>query len=69
MTDDLRQCRLLTQVYKARNRVTKDIVALKKIRVHSENFGVSFHVNSNCHCLCVNHGVYVALNILFSRWV
>lgn len=30
------------QVYKARNKVTKGIVALKKIRVHSENFGVSF---------------------------
>ena len=29
-----------TQVYKAKNKVTKDIVALKKIRVHSENFGV-----------------------------
>lgn len=28
------------QVYKARNKVTKDVVALKKIRVHSENYGV-----------------------------
>lgn len=28
------------QVYKARNKVTKDVVALKKIRVHSENFGL-----------------------------
>ncbi|CAM9164178.1 unnamed protein product [Ectocarpus fasciculatus] len=28
------------QVYKAKNKVTKDIVALKKIRVHSENFGL-----------------------------
>eukprot|EP00903_Cladosiphon_okamuranus_P008581 g8231.t1 len=28
------------QVYKARNKVTKGIVALKKIRVHSENFGL-----------------------------
>ncbi|CAM9431990.1 unnamed protein product [Ascophyllum nodosum] len=28
------------QVYKARNRVTKGVVALKKIRVHSENFGL-----------------------------
>lgn len=29
-------------MYKAKNKVTKDIVALKKIRVHSENFGVRF---------------------------
>ncbi|CAM9615602.1 unnamed protein product [Scytosiphon promiscuus] len=28
------------QVYKAKNRVTNGIVALKKIRVHSENFGL-----------------------------
>ncbi|CAM9231488.1 unnamed protein product [Pylaiella littoralis] len=28
------------QVYKAKNKVTKAIVALKKIRVHSENFGL-----------------------------
>lgn len=28
------------QVYKARNKITQGIVALKKIRVHSENFGL-----------------------------
>ncbi|CAN0168641.1 unnamed protein product, partial [Hapterophycus canaliculatus] len=39
------------QVYKAKNKVTNGIVALKKIRVHSENFGVreglrSFHMHA-----------------------
>ncbi len=49
-----------SQVYKAKNKVTKDIVALKKIRVHSENFGVSL---SQTMCkVAVNHTVLQVLS-------
>lgn len=44
---------MLAQVYKAKNRVTNGIVALKKIRVHSENFGVREGLRSLCRLLLV----------------
>lgn len=42
------------QVYKARNKDTNSVVALKKIRVHSENFGVSTSGSSSLLSFIVN---------------
>lgn len=56
LMDDLRFVPPYAQVYKARNKVTKDVVALKKIRVHSENFGVSF-----VHCLLLRRSLQYTL--------